>query len=54
MTGDDIYDLAAWCPLCDATHDPCEPVGEWLCIVCGDLLDPDVDDLYCPKHRRSS
>lgn len=48
--GEDVYDLAVWCRICDAPHSECEPFDEPNeCIVCGVDVEPDQD--YCAKHQ---
>lgn len=36
MSGEDVYDVAAWCHICQEPHTDCEPIGDvdLECLTC--------------------
>ena len=57
MSGEDVYDMAVWCHICDAALAPCE-LGDdldFLCVVCRARISDDAYDYdsigFCNEHR---
>ena len=58
MSGEDVYDVAHWCHICDENHPDCEP--SWLdadceCVICNAKITDEQYDLdgigFCDEHR---